>query len=125
MTKKLSALFVLFSLVTVGCPRQPVMNPVPVLDVDMCPAACSHLRDLKCKEGEPITMATEVCAGPSQCPAKGSSCVDGHCVASCETFCQDVELAGVWLDPMCVSSVKTCGEIDRCPLTSARRRVVR
>ncbi len=59
---------------------------------DLCAAACSHLRDLGCPEGEPTPGG-----------------------ATCEDWCTAVEDSGAaTLNPECLAGVKSCSEVDAC-----------
>lgn len=85
--------FILISLLCLplaGCPKPtPVPNPPP--DTDKCPAACEKLRSLGCEEGQPLEDGT-----------------------TCEQFCQATQDAGHWLNPTCIMSIESCGEIEDC-----------
>jgi len=84
------------SLALAGCPEPevPVHGDKP-LDAGSpadCKAACDRMRALKCPEGQPDD--------------------EGN---TCETVCEHVESSGtVTLDPVCVTKIKSCTDIDRC-----------
>lgn len=77
-----------------GCGgAQPSVVPVVVEpgDTDKCPAACAHLRDLGCEEGQPLEDGT-----------------------TCEKFCVETQKNGQPLNPTCVLSITACTEIESC-----------
>lgn len=82
-----------------GCPREnevPWNPPVVITDSDHCKLACEHLRDLKCKEGDPVKATGDA----------------GY--VSCEDFCRETQSNGVWLNPKCVEQINTCSELETC-----------
>lgn len=95
----------LFALVTtltlLGCRSPPPKPPSLVLipDTEMCPAMCSHLRDLRCPEGEDYYDNDR--PGPRGVPN-----------ATCENFCQVQQKNGVYVNPRCLSKVPACGVIE-------------
>lgn len=75
-----------------GCAScEPKPTPHPPTDTDQCPAACEHLRELGCPEGDPLEDGT-----------------------TCEKFCIDTQEAGHGLNPTCVKDITSCEEIDNC-----------
>lgn len=118
------ALSTLFIVLTFGCqalnplepnePEPPTPVPPVVVDTPACKAACENLQLLKCEEGNPI-VTNKTCVDDLQCD-QGQECVTGICVAHCETFCEQTQAQGVWLDPVCVSKIDSCSQIDSCPL---------
>lgn len=99
----------IFVLCLLGCHPQdvkpdpnPTPNPAPV--VSDCEAMCQHIGPTKdgglgCEEGNPIY--------DSDLP--GTPGVPNE---SCTTFCEKQQENGVDLNPRCVVSVKSCGEIE-------------
>ena len=87
-----------FLVFILGCPDKntPVIH-YPT-DITSCSSACSHLRDLKCQEGNP----------------KG---------VTCEQFCIDTQMSGHALEPSCVVNIKKCEDMDNidafCPKPDA------
>ena len=67
----------------------PVPVPVEPTDTADCGAACQHLRDLGCEEGQPLEDGT-----------------------TCEVFCVDTQQAGHALAPSCVVTITTCAELE-------------
>jgi hypothetical protein len=89
-----------------GPPTGPTPPPVPPPPVppntEQCVDACANLKKLKCPEAEPIKMS------------------DGSAV-TCEQFCRDTQGQGVYLNPACVATVTTCGEVEtKCYVGKAR-----
>lgn len=90
------SLIALAAFGVVGCPSIEPDFPNRPRPVDAgtpadCHAACEHLRELKCEEGE---------------PEEG---------VSCEEICEHVEASGtVTLDPACVLKITECRGIDGC-----------
>lgn len=113
----------LFAVVLLGgCPVSGIMvtpQPPTVVDQDKCQAACDNLKRLGCEEAEPIDMHAS-CFGDAECLPGQTCSTFGTCVASCVSFCVDTENQGVWLDPGCVANVKTCDQVDSCPLPTSR-----
>lgn len=80
-----------------ACPNGPehphVHQPT---DTASCPTACSHLRDLKCEEGEPLPDGT-----------------------TCEDFCISTQTSGHALTPSCVVNIQKCSDMSNldsfCP----------
>lgn len=117
MIKQLCTVSIISTLMALsGCPRSVDVTPMPpvVTDQGACAPACANLQKLNCKEGQPIDMKMR-CATSQNCSGK-ATCVGGKCVTSCTDFCVDTENEGVWLDPTCVATVTSCGDIDKCPL---------
>jgi hypothetical protein len=105
-------------------------NPSPhgarpvVTDQGDCAAACANLKYLGCKQANPIDEGTKCqadadCLGPDKKHDQFQTCSAlGTCIVTCTNFCIATENQGVWLDPACVKTVKTCGDVDRCPLVT-------
>ena len=87
--KTMGAVLALFLLV--GCPHfvTPVI-PIPNDDAQ-CPAACKHLRDLGCPDGEILADGT-----------------------TCEKFCSDTQKNGHDLNPGCLAGITTCADQAKC-----------
>ncbi len=96
-------------------------NPPVITDQHACPAACANLEKLGCPEAQPIDMGTN-CFHDADCfNVHGSrdmtqTCINGRCNTSCTNFCVETENQGVWLDPICVSKITSCSQIETCPL---------
>ena len=105
---------IFLSALLLGCQEKPI-TPMPPLVTDQaaCPAACSNLQKLGCEEGRPIDMGMS-CKDDSGCHV-GHTCQAGKCVASCNKFCVDTENNGVWLDPICISGIMSCSQVEDCP----------
>ena len=69
-----------------NCEKKPVVI-VPD-DTDQCPAACENLRSLGCEAGQTLEDGT-----------------------TCEQFCEETQKRGHALDPTCLATIKSCGEI--------------
>jgi len=83
-------LLVVFSFFGFSCSCcDPVPDPVDPPDTQDCGAACSHLRDLGCEEGQPLEDGT-----------------------TCEQFCVETQDSGHWLRPSCVINITTCSELE-------------
>lgn len=111
MMKHVFVLAAVFGTLLGGCPPVPPNpNPPTPPDSGSCAAACSHLRTLGCEEGQPIEMGTK-CSANADC---GSTqyCEQGSCKTSCEVFCKETQLNGVWLNPSCVVSIGACSDIE-------------
>lgn len=97
MKKLITLCLALFAMAPDCTPPSPVPPPIPAPPTppnsDRCVNACSHLTLLKCPEAEPIKLA------------------DGS-VVTCEQFCRETQQQGVWLNPACVETVKTCAEVE-------------
>ena len=124
MVKKLSAVSIVAIIgIFLGCPRTTEITPTPpeINDQAMCKVACDHIgpEGLRCDEGLPIDMG-KACLADTQCDTH-QLCSAGRCIVTCERFCIDTENNGVWLDPTCVSTVKSCSEIDSCPRTIVKK----
>ena len=93
--------FVFLLLILAGCsPIDPVTpSPIPVVDTDLCGQMCDHLATLNCEEGQPVY--NNDLAGPKDVPNQ-----------SCTDFCKELQDKGVPVNPRCVSTVKTCDEIE-------------
>lgn len=65
-------------------------TPVDPADQTACPAACEHLRELGCEEGEPLEDGT-----------------------TCEQFCEQTQEQGHALRPSCVATITTCSELEQ------------
>jgi hypothetical protein len=122
MKKKIAAVTIL-SIVAcfLGCPHTNEITPMPpkITDQDQCAPACANLQKLGCEEGKPIDMK-RACSADTDCDSH-QTCAAGRCTASCETFCRSTENAGVWLDPVCVSKITSCGQIDSCPMLEKKK----
>ena len=97
-------LFSLAALALLGCPpstnpRNP--NPIPTPDSDLCGAMCEHIgpSGLKCPEGESVYDSD--LPGPRDVPNK-----------TCESFCEDQQAGGVFINPRCVMKVTGCDQIE-------------
>lgn len=104
-------------------------NPPVVTDQSDCAAACSTLKGLGCKEGNPIDMGTTCkfdsdCKGPDGNWDHSQACAaNGACMVTCANFCTSTENQGVWLDPTCVKSITSCSQIDSCPAPAPKQPV--
>lgn len=78
-------------LLTLQCAPAPVPHPREPTDTDQCAAACDHLAQLGCEEGQPLEDGT-----------------------TCTTFCEQTQRSGHALNASCVKQVKTCAELDAC-----------
>ena len=97
--KQLQLLWLLFVL---GCPPAidaVVPPPNPPVDTDLCGQMCTHLESLGCEEAKPV-YNNDV-EGPKDVPNQ-----------SCPEFCKELQDKGVFVNPRCVSTVKTCDEIE-------------
>jgi len=75
----------------VGCHYYiPPVVAIPA-DDSACPAACIHLRDLGCPEGDPLPDGT-----------------------SCEKFCSETQKAGHDLHPGCIAKIQSCEDQHLC-----------
>ena len=75
-------------------PVAPHPTPVPT-DVEMCDAAEANLKALHCPEGEPTKRGTPFAM-----------------------VCRELSAAGIFPNPRCLSSVKSCAEVDVCTGTT-------
>jgi hypothetical protein len=95
-------------------------NPLRPPKEDACHAACANLRAHACSEARPIDMNTECkddseCKGPDGKQDVNQACAaNGKCIVTCEAFCKATLEDGVWLDPVCVSKIWDCNEIQSC-----------
>lgn len=114
---------VVFSACALGCKNNGGMitpNPPVITDQAFCQAACDNLQSLGCQEAQPISMGTQ-CSNDADCKDldgnadKFQTCVQHMCETSCTNFCISTENQGVWLDPICVSKIVTCDDINLCP----------
>jgi hypothetical protein len=112
---------VLLAAIFVGCPKSlgVTSQPPVVTDQDQCVPACAKLKELHCADGEPIDMKKS-CVIQAEC-GPGQTCSGGTCHASCEQFCRDTEDQGVWLDPICVSQITSCDQVDSCPTPQPKK----
>jgi len=101
-------------------------NPPVITDSDACPSACANLEKLGCPEAAPIDMGTK-CILDTDCKNVNGDidttqeCGSGKCVTSCVNFCITTQKEGVWLDPVCVSKMTSCRQIDSCPSPEQRK----
>lgn len=79
---------ILFAVVLLGCPPRPPVRVLPT-DTASCDAACKHLQELHCPEGEPLENGT-----------------------SCTMFCEETQSSGHALNPSCVIHIKKCAEVE-------------
>lgn len=94
------------ALTLLGCPGReaPGPNPVTTTDTDLCGKMCKHLGPkvdggLGCEEGMPVYDSDR--PGPKDVPNM-----------SCETFCRTAQDRGAFLNPRCLTLVKSCEEIE-------------
>ena len=97
---------VVATLTLLGCPGReaPGPNPVTPPDTDLCGKMCKHLGPkvdggLGCEEGMPVYDSDR--PGPKDVPNM-----------SCETFCRTAQDRGAFLNPRCLTLVKSCEEIE-------------
>lgn len=90
-------------LCQLGCPapQQPLPQPAVITDTEHCGPACTHLMELGCPEGFPISVAT------------GDG---GTRQASCVEYCKNTQDQGIWLNPSCVETITTCSQIEDCAI---------
>ena len=116
MIKNIFAAFMVITVMFAGClcKSPPVANPPKLTDQNKCEDACKHIgpEGLNCEEGKPVVM-TRSCKEGNSCKV-GEACVAGMCEVSCTKFCIDTQDNGVWLNPICVSKVSSCDQIDAC-----------
>lgn len=85
-----------------GCPStssKPLPQPAVIVDTNECGPACVHLMELGCEEGLPVEV-----------PADGG----GTRLASCGEVCKNTQDHGVWLNPKCVQTIKSCADVESC-----------
>lgn len=106
MKGRLIAAAVLVSGAILGCPTHtmtpavaPIPSPEPPKDTSLCGAACRHLADLSCEEGKPVYNSD--LPGPRDVPNQ-----------SCESFCEEMQDKGLFVNPRCLLTIKTCDEIE-------------
>lgn len=81
----------------VGCPST-LPPPHPVTDTDKCDAAELKLQELQCKD-----VRGRLIGGPNLSGAPFAE--------TCRTNQQE---GGIWMNPKCLSEIKSCKEIDPC-----------
>lgn len=87
----------LFCLFLIGCPITPMEHPAParptpqVKDTNYCSLAEKHLKQLGCEEAKPLKDGTTF-----------------------TQFCEATQGNGVFLNPKCLSQIKSCSEVDSC-----------
>lgn len=77
-----------------SCKLEPVYpaRPTPVVtDTNYCKVAEEHLLSLSCEVAKPTKKEVVF-----------------------EEFCKQTQQAGVFINPKCLSEVKTCEEVDVC-----------
>lgn len=79
-----------FAILIWGCGHIPV-PPVIIEpdDTEQCAAACIHLRNLGCEEGQDLEDGT-----------------------TCTKFCVDTQVSGHALSPSCVLTISSCEELE-------------
>ncbi len=95
-------ILVTLAVTLLGCPprTEPASpNPQPVPDSELCPVMCTHLRELKCEEGEAVYDSDK--PGPVDVPNK-----------TCEDFCTEQQANGIFVNPRCVMKVTACNQIE-------------
>jgi hypothetical protein len=92
--------YLIFSLLLCTCHPDQV-NPPPKPDSDLCAKMCEHIgpKGLGCEEGYPVYDSDK--PGPKDVPNE-----------SCEEFCVITQNNGIFLNPSCVSLVKSCDQIE-------------
>ncbi len=97
-----SALIVVASCTFVSPPPAEPVHGMPEAGTESdCARACTHLRALKCPEGDPTL-------GEDRIPNTGDE-------STCEDTCRDVESSGyTTLNPRCVSTVASCADLFSC-----------
>lgn len=78
-------------LVMASCCAPPAPNPRIPTDTPNCGAACDHLRQLGCPEGQALEDGT-----------------------TCTQFCEESQQNGHALNPTCVMSITACSKLDAC-----------
>ena len=98
MKKHLSFLFVLCFLGACQPPSNEfVPAPTPIVkDTDYCEAAGKRLEELKCKESVPTKT--------------------GKTFAE---FCRETQNAGIYLNPVCLSKITNCNQVNCCTNTES------
>lgn len=91
MKQVLFSLFLLILFSGSTCQQRFPPMPIEPLDTDQCPAACEHLRELGCPEGDDLPDGT-----------------------TCEDFCVESQKNGFPLNPTCVKGISSCLEINDC-----------
>lgn len=109
MRLTLAAIVGLLAFLALGCPHQvdrEAPSPAPIVppDTDLCGKMCQHIgpKDkggLGCEEGMPVYDSDK--PGPKDVPN-----------VSCEEFCRTSQDRGAFLNPRCVSLVKSCNDIE-------------
>jgi hypothetical protein len=84
--KRLVAMLLVASCCATPTAQPPVSAPT---DTPNCGAACDHLRQLGCPEGQALEDGT-----------------------TCTQFCEDSQTNGHALRPSCVQTIKTCAELN-------------
>lgn len=101
-------------VMTFGCANCGNGDPVVHMpkDTDRCEAACKHLVDLGCPEGQPLDTPI----GPGYTCDQGlpTDLPDGGmvCRTECKDWCAIVQANGIFLSPSCVEKISKCEELE-------------
>ena len=91
---------ILLLLVLTGCPKtvDPIPEPQPIKDTDMCDAAGARLEKLGCADrtGQPMWI------NKKEVPF-GETCREAQ------------DSGGIFLDPRCITAAPSCEEANKCP----------
>ena len=101
-------------IILVSCcvPKDIAWQPEVIVDSDMCMLACENIgqKKLNCEEGMPIELYEGAC----------KSGIDELTCVSCKKFCIDTQSTGVWLQPSCVATIKSCADIEKCQMINKK-----
>ena len=88
-------LFVPFAACQVPNDFAPIPTP-EVKDTDACDAAGQRLEELHCKEASPTKQGK-----------------------SFAQFCKETQAAGIFLNPVCLSKITNCNQVNCCTNTES------
>jgi hypothetical protein len=100
MKKRLAAVMLVALVACDACPPSPPPDPVrptptPVpTDTEYCDLAENHLTELNCVEGQPTKKGVHFGA-----------------------VCRELQSRGVFINPKCLTEIKSCAEVDVCTRT--------
>jgi hypothetical protein len=107
-------LAIIFSLFLFNCTDINKKNHTPIGvkdDITLCGDSCSHIKLLKCQEGNDLIYPGSSCTLDAEC--QNGICKNNKCTETCEMVCQALATEGRYLGLECWKTITKCEDLEK------------